>query len=580
MNPDIKTSETKHKDTASHDRILTGSQALIESLLCEGTEVIFGYPGGQIIPVYDALYDYRDRINHVLVRHEQGAAHAAEGYARASGRVGVCMVTSGPGATNTVTGLADAMLDSTPLVVISGQVGTGLLGTDAFQETNFIGITQAVTKWNCQVKRAEDIPEAIAKAFYIAKSGRPGPVVVDITKDAQVQKAPFSYEKICSIRSYDPSPEPDCSKIEEAAKLINLSKKPLVMVGQGVILGGAEHELLAFLDKSGVPAASTLLGLSAIPSAHPQNVGMLGMHGNYGPNIKNKDCDLIIAIGMRFDDRVTGNPERFGINAKVIHFEIDPSEINKIIYADVPVVGDVKRTLPLLTALIHENDHSAWIDEFRACYDVECEKIINRVTRPSSGPLRMGEVVDRVSCATRGDAVLVTDVGQHQMMAARYFKFNRPRSIITSGGLGTMGFGLPAAIGAKLAVPEREVCLFVGDGGFQMNIQELATVFQTGAAVKVILLNNGYLGMVRQWQELFFNHRYSFTQMLSPDFGLIAKANGIEYSLVEQRGELDDAVSRMLMHKGPYVMEVRVENEENVFPMVPAGAELSQIMLE
>ena len=584
MNPDIKTSETKHKDTASqdrqHDRILTGSQALIESLLCEGTEVIFGYPGGQIIPVYDALYDYRDRINHVLVRHEQGAAHAAEGYARASGRVGVCMVTSGPGATNTVTGLADAMLDSTPLGVISGQVGTGLLGTDAFQETNFIGITQAVTKWNCQVKRAEDIPEAIAKAFYIAKSGRPGPVVVDITKDAQVQKAPFSYEKICSIRSYDPSPEPDCSKIEEAAKLINLAKKPLVMVGQGVILGGAEHELLAFLDKSGVPAASTLLGLSAIPSAHPQNVGMLGMHGNYGPNIKNKDCDLIIAIGMRFDDRVTGNPERFGINAKVIHFEIDPSEINKIIYADVPVVGDVKRTLPLLTALVHENDHSAWIDEFRACYDVECEKIINRVTRPSSGPLRMGEVVDRVSCATRGDAVLVTDVGQHQMMAARYFKFNRPRSIITSGGLGTMGFGLPAAIGAKLAVPEREVCLFVGDGGFQMNIQELATVFQTGAAVKVILLNNGYLGMVRQWQELFFNHRYSFTQMLSPDFGLIAKANGIEYSLVEQRGELDDAVSRMLMHKGPYVMEVRVENEENVFPMVPAGAELSQIMLE
>lgn len=584
MNPDIKTSETKHKDTASqdrqHDRILTGSQALIESLLCEGTEVIFGYPGGQIIPVYDALYDYRDRINHVLVRHEQGAAHAAEGYARASGRVGVCMVTSGPGATNTVTGLADAMLDSTPLVVISGQVGTGLLGTDAFQETNFIGITQAVTKWNCQVKRAEDIPEAIAKAFYIAKSGRPGPVVVDITKDAQVQKAPFSYEKICSIRSYDPSPEPDCSKIEEAAKLINLAKKPLVMVGQGVILGGAEHELLAFLDKSGVPAASTLLGLSAIPSAHPQNVGMLGMHGNYGPNIKNKDCDLIIAIGMRFDDRVTGNPERFGINAKVIHFEIDPSEINKIIYADVPVVGDVKRTLPLLTALVHENDHSAWIDEFRACYDVECEKIINRVTRPSSGPLRMGEVVDRVSCATRGDAVLVTDVGQHQMMAARYFKFNRPRSIITSGGLGTMGFGLPAAIGAKLAVPEREVCLFVGDGGFQMNIQELATVFQTGAAVKVILLNNGYLGMVRQWQELFFNHRYSFTQMLSPDFGLIAKANGIEYSLVEQRGELDDAVSRMLMHKGPYIMEVRVENEENVFPMVPAGAELSQIMLE
>ena len=584
MNPDIKTSETKHKDTASqdrqHDRILTGSQALIESLLCEGTEVIFGYPGGQIIPVYDVLYDYRDRINHVLVRHEQGAAHAAEGYARASGRVGVCMVTSGPGATNTVTGLADAMLDSTPLVVISGQVGTGLLGTDAFQETNFIGITQAVTKWNCQVKRAEDIPEAIAKAFYIAKSGRPGPVVVDITKDAQVQKAPFSYEKICSIRSYDPSPEPDCSKIEEAVKLINLAKKPLVMVGQGVILGGAEHELLAFLDKSGVPAASTLLGLSAIPSAHPQNVGMLGMHGNYGPNIKNKDCDLIIAIGMRFDDRVTGNPERFGINAKVIHFEIDPSEINKIIYADVPVVGDVKRTLPLLTALVHENDHSAWIDEFRACYDVECEKIINRVTRPSSGPLRMGEVVDRVSCATRGDAVLVTDVGQHQMMAARYFKFNRPRSIITSGGLGTMGFGLPAAIGAKLAVPEREVCLFVGDGGFQMNIQELATVFQTGAAVKVILLNNGYLGMVRQWQELFFNHRYSFTQMLSPDFGLIAKANGIEYSLVEQRGELDDAVSRMLMHKGPYVMEVRVENEENVFPMVPAGAELSQIMLE
>lgn len=559
---------------------MSGSQAIIESFLAEGAETIFGYPGGAVIPIYDALYDYRDRIDHILVRHEQAAVHAAEGYARATGRVGVCMVTSGPGATNTVTGLADALLDSTPVVLISGQVASSLLGTDAFQETNFIGITQAVTKWNCQVKRAQDIPEAIAKAFYIARSGRPGPVVVDITKDAQVGMMNFCYKKVEHIRSYVPSPAPDREQVAEAARLINLSRRPMAMVGQGVILGDAEKELLAFLEKSGMPAAATLLGLSALPSDHPQNVGMLGMHGNYGPNIKNKDCDLLVAIGMRFDDRVTGDPDKFGMGAKIIHLEIDPSEVNKIIYADVPVVGDVKQTLPMLTEMVSAQDHSAWIAEFRACDKVEEQKIISPALHPTSGRIRMGEAVRKVSDAAPKDAIVVTDVGQHQMFAARYCRYTTPRTLITSGGLGTMGYGLPAAVGAKLGCPDRQVVLFVGDGGLQMNIQELATIMQSHVGVKIVLLNNNYLGMVRQWQELFYNRRYSFTDMLSPEYSLIARANEVGYELVEKREDLDGAIARMLESPEAFLLEVRVEKEDDVFPMVPAGAAVSDIMLE
>ena len=556
--------------------LLTGSQALIESFLREGVETLFGYPGGAIIPVYDALYDYRDRLRHILVRHEQGAVHAAQGYARVSGR----LVTSGPGATNTVTGLADALMDSTPLVLVTGQVGSTLLGTDAFQETNFVGITQAVTKWNCQVKYPEEIPAAIAKAFYIARSGRPGPVVVDITKDAQCATAPFRYERITSIRSYAPTLTPDARRIEEAARLIDEARRPLAMIGQGAILGNAEAELRAFLDRSGMPAASTLLGLSALPSDDPRNVGMLGMHGNYGPNIKNKECDLLVAVGMRFDDRVTGDPAAFGPNARIIHMEIDPSEIDKIVHADVPLVGDVKRTLPLLTERIRPRDHSAWIEEFCACDRIEYERVVRRAIRPDGGRIRMGEAVDAVARAYDRDAVMVTDVGQQQMFAARYFGFRRSRSVVTSGGLGTMGFGLPAAIGAKLGAPDREVVLFAGDGGLQMTIQELATIFQSHVCVKIVLLNNSFLGMVRQWQELFYDRRYSSTEMVNPDFGLIARANGIEYRCVERRGELPQAVAAMKAHAGAYLLEVRVENEENVFPMVPAGAPVSDIRLE
>ena len=559
---------------------MSGSQAIIESFLAEGAETIFGYPGGAVIPIYDALYDYRDRIDHILVRHEQAAVHAAEGYARATGRVGVCMVTSGPGATNTVTGLADALLDSTPVVLISGQVASSLLGKDAFQETNFIGITQAVTKWNCQVKRAQDIPEAIAKAFYIARSGRPGPVVVDITKDAQVGMMDFCYKKVEHIRSYVPTPAPDREQVAEAARLINLARRPMALVGQGVLLGNAEKELVAFLEKSGMPAASTLLGLSALPSDHPQNVGMLGMHGNYGPNIKNKDCDLLVAIGMRFDDRVTGDPDKFGMGAKIIHLEIDPSEVNKIIYADVPVVGDVKQTLPMLTEMVSAQDHSAWIDEFRACDKVEEQKIISPALHPASGRIRMGEAVRKVSDAAPKDTIMVTDVGQHQMFAARYCRYTTPRTLITSGGLGTMGYGLPAAVGAKLGCPDRQVVLFVGDGGLQMNIQELATIMQSRVGVKIVLLNNNYLGMVRQWQELFYNRRYSFTDMLNPEYSLIARANEVGYALAEKREDLDGAIARMLESPGAFLLEVRVEKEDDVFPMVPAGAAVSDIMLE
>ena len=575
----MNTSTPDAQQTAC-EPLMTGSQALLESFLIEGVDTIFGYPGGAIIPVYDALYDYRDRLRHILVRHEQGAVHAAQGYARVSGRVGVCLVTSGPGATNTVTGLADALMDSTPLVLVTGQVGSELLGTDAFQETNFVGITQAVTKWNCQVQRAEDIPAAIAKAFYVARSGRPGPVVVDITKDAQCSVAPFRYKKLVSIRSYVPVPQPDPACIEEAARLINEAQRPLVMVGQGVLLGNAEAELQEFLAKSGMPVASTLLGLSAVPTDSPQYVGMLGMHGNYGPNIKNRDCDLLIAVGMRFDDRVTGNPAHFGENAKIIHLEIDPAEIGKIVQADVPVAGNVRETLPLLTARIRRRDHGDWIAEFRACDRIEQERVIRPALHPAEGRIRMGEAVDTVARAYDNDAVLVTDVGQQQMFAARYFGFRRTRSLVTSGGLGTMGFGLPAAIGAKLGAPERDVVLFVGDGGLQMTIQELGTIFQSRVPVKIVLLNNSFLGMVRQWQELFYGSRYSFTELVNPDFGLIARANGLGYRCVERREELAGAVAEMKESQGAFLLEVRVESEDNVFPMVPAGAPVAEIRLE
>ncbi len=558
---------------------ISGSEAVIRSFLAEGVETIFGYPGGAIIPVYDALYDYRDQINHVLVRHEQCALHAAQGYARATGKTGVCIVTSGPGATNTVTGLADAMLDSTPIVLISGQVASTTLGTDAFQEINFIEITNSVTKWNCQVKRAEDIPEAIARAFYIASSGRPGPVVIDITKDAQVGLMDFEYKQTKFIRSYIPHHDIDNDQILEAARLINLSRKPMALIGQGVILGGAEQELKEFLEKSGIPAASTLLGLSALPSDHPQYVGMLGMHGNYAPNFKNRDCDLLIAIGMRFDDRVTGDPSKFGINAKIIHMEIDPAEVNKLVYADVAVMGDVKRTLPLLTEKITKCDHSAWLDEFRVCYNIEREDIIEPAIERRGPHLRMGEVVDAVSQQFT-DAILVTDVGQQQMFASRYFRFKRSRSIITSGGLGTMGFGLPAAIGAKIGAPERDVCLFVGDGGLQMTSQELGTIYQSQVGVKIVLMNNGFLGMVRQWQELFYNKRYSFTELVNPDFELLAKANRIPYRCVERHEELDEAIAQMRKTEGAFLLDVRVQREENVFPMVPAGQPVDKIRLE
>ncbi len=573
-------SQTAMKEKSEKTVRMTGAEALVKSLINEGTEIVFGYPGGAIMPVYDALYSFQKELNHVLVRHEQGAVHAAQGFARVTGKVGVCIVTSGPGATNAVTGIADAMIDSTPLVVISGQVGSALLGTDAFQETDVVGITQPITKWNYQVKRADEIPEAIARAFYIARSGRPGPVLIDITKDAQFASFDYAYEPKKFIRSYKPVPEVDVLQVQEAAQLINLAKKPLALVGQGVILGLAEKDLLAFLEKTGIPAAWTLLGLSAIPSNHPLNVGMLGMHGNYGPNLKTNEADLIIAIGMRFDDRVTGDLRRYATNAKVIHLEIDQAEINKIIHADVPVLGNVKESLPLLTQLVSENNHAVWVEEFNACYRIEHERIIEKELNPVKAGLTMGEVVDKVSTAFNHDAIMVTDVGQHQMMAGRYFKFKQSRSVVTSGGLGTMGFGLPAAIGAKMGAPDRPVCLFVGDGGFQMTIQELGTIYQTEVPVKIVLLNNNFLGMVRQWQELFFDKRYASTELINPDFQTIAKGYYLTSLKVTKREDLDEAIKTMVNHAGPFLLEVVVEKEGNVFPMVPAGASVSEIRLE
>ncbi len=559
---------------------ITGAEAVVKSLLEEGVKDIFGYPGGSIMPVYDALYDYHDQLHHILVRHEQGAIHAAQAYARVTGKAGVCIVTSGPGSTNLTTGLADAMMDSTPVVCISGQVAAGLLGTDAFQETDIIGISMPVTKWNTQVTKAEDIPAAIAKAFYIARSGRPGPVLVDITKNAQFGKLEFSYKPCTFIRSYRPFIEPDISAINQAADLINNAKKPYVLFGQGVILANAEEEFKKFIEKGDIPAAWTLLGLSALPTNHPLNVGMLGMHGNYGPNLLTNECDVLIAVGMRFDDRVTGDVSRFAKQAKVIHMEIDPAEINKNVKADVAIPGSVKDTLPLLTERIKQGNHTEWIRQFRDLYKIEYEKVISKVLHPESKGITMPEVIHLLAEKTEGDAILVTDVGQHQMMGARYFRFNKTRSLVTSGGLGTMGFGLPAGLGAKIGSPDRTVITIVGDGGFQMTMQEMGTIFQTGAAVKIVLMNNNFLGMVRQWQELFFDKRYASTELINPDFIKLSEGFRIPAARVSERSKLSEAIDTMLAHQGPYLLEVMVEKEGNVFPMVPAGAAVSEIMLE
>ena len=558
---------------------ISGSEALIKSLLNEGVDTIFGYPGGQIMPVFDSLYDYQDKVNHVLVRHEQGATHAAQGYARVSGKVGVALVTSGPGATNAVTGIADAMLDSTPIVVITGQVPSTLLGSDAFQEADVVGITQPICKWSYQIRRPEDIPMAVAKAFYIASSGRPGPVVLDITKNAQVGKFEYEYKKIAYVRSYQPVPEMNFELIKEAAGLINNAKKPLALVGQGVILSGAEKQLAEFLEKADIPAASTILGLSAMPSDYPLNVGMLGMHGNIGPNLKTNECDVLIAIGMRFDDRVTGDLNTYAKQAKIIHFDIDISEIGKNVPVHTKVLGDAKVTLTEVTKLIEKNSHTAWKEEFKPCEEKEFDAVIKEELFPTSGGLKMGEVINKVSEATNHDGVLVTDVGQNQMMGVRYFKYKRTRSVVTSGGLGTMGFGLPAAIGAKYGTPDRTVCLFVGDGGLQMTIQELGTIMQSNLDVKIVVLNNHFLGMVRQWQELFFDERYSETRMKNPDFCMIAKAYEIESKRVDKREELDEAIATMMAHKGPYLLDVQVETKGMVYPMVPAGASITNILL-
>jgi len=577
MKEEIK---TQNKISKNREKIkITGSEAIIRSLIAEGVEVIFGYPGGAIMPVYDALMNFEGKIRHILTRHEQGAIHAADAYARVTGKVGVVFATSGPGATNLVTGIANAMMDSIPIVAITGQVTAPLLGSDAFQETDVVGITMPITKWNYLITKPEEIPGVLSWAFYIARTGRPGPVVIDVAKNAQVGMLEYEYKKCYYIRSYNPDPKIDISKINEAARLINTAKKPYILFGHGVILSDAVKEFREFVEKSGIPSAWTLLGKTALPTDHPLNVGMLGMHGNYAPNIKTNECDLLIAVGMRFDDRVTGDLNRYAKQAKIIHFEIDPAEINKNVKVTVPIVGDVKKTLPLLTERIEKKEHTAWLQEFRELEKIEYEKVIKKALYPEEGGIRMGEVIRVVNEFVDGEAIFVTDVGQHQMFAARYCKVKYPRSFITSGGLGTMGFGLPAAHGAQIANPDKRVILFVGDGGFQMTIQELGAIYQTGAPVKIILLNNRFLGMVRQWQELFFEKRYSETYLINPDFVKIAEGYFIKGRKVEDRKDLKDAIQEMLEHKGPYLLEVSVEKEDNVFPMVPAGASVSEILL-
>ena len=560
---------------------VSGSVALLEILVAENADIIFGYPGGAIMPVYDALYGYSDKLKHVLVRHEQGAIHAAQGFARTSGKVGVVFATSGPGATNLVTGLADAMIDSTPVLCITGQVYAHLLGTDAFQETDVINITTPVTKWNYQITDATEIPSVMAKAFYIAKSGRPGPVLIDITKNAQLQMFNYNgYTKCNHIRSYRPKPIVRKEYIEEAAKLINSAKKPFVIFGQGVILGKAEKEFKNFIEKGGLPAAWTILGLSALPTDHPLNVGMLGMHGNYGPNVLTNECDVLIAVGMRFDDRVTGRLDKYAKQAKVIHLDIDPSEIDKNVKATVPVWGDCKETLPLLTKLIDKKEHSKWIAKFDEYAQEETDICIKKELNPTTEILSMGEVINLLNEVTGGDAVMVTDVGQHQMVTCRYAKFNQSKSNVTSGGLGTMGFALPAAIGAKFGAPDRTVIAIIGDGGFQMTLQELGTIMQENINLKIVILNNQFLGMVRQWQELFHERRYSFTDMTGPDFVALAKAYNIEGQRVSQRAKLKDALKEMLESRNSYLLEVMVGKENNVFPMVPQGCSVAEIRLK
>lgn len=552
----------------------------MRSLEHQGVKTLFGYPGGSIMPVFDALYDHRSTLHHILVRHEQGATHAAQGFARTSGQVGVCLVTSGPGATNTITGIADAMIDSTPIVVIAGQVGTTFLGSDAFQEVDLVGITQPISKWSYQIRRAEDVPYAVARAFYIAASGRPGPVVLDFAKNAQVEKIEYEPLSIDFVRSYVPVPDTDPMSVIRAAEYINKAKKPLVLAGQGVELGGAQDELRRFIEKAQLPVGCTLLGLSVLPSEHPLNMGMLGMHGNLATNVKTNECDVLIAVGMRFDDRVTGNLATYARQAKVIHFDIDPSEINKNVKADVAVLGDCKQTLRAVTELLVPTDHKEWIASFEPYRRKEMEKVIEPEIHPVAGPLNMGEVVRAVSEAAHHEAVLVTDVGQNQMMSARYFKYTRNRSIVTSGGLGTMGFGLPAAVGAAFAVPDRTVCVFMGDGGLQMNLQELGTVMEQKAPVKMILLNNNYLGNVRQWQAMFFHRRYSFTPMLNPDYMKIAEAYGIPSRRVIDRADLHAAIAEMLATDGPFFLEACVVEEGNVLPMTPPGNSVDEMLLE
>ena len=560
---------------------ISGAEAVIRCLINENVDILFGYPGGAIMPVYDEFYKFQDDINHILTRHEQGAVHAAQGYARVSGKVGVCVATSGPGATNLVTGIADAQIDSTPLVCITGQVASSLLGSDAFQETDIIGIATPVTKWSYQITKASEISEIFSKAFFIAKSGRPGPVLIDITKDAQFEILDsFNYEKTQKIRSYKPVPQCDNDSIIEASKLINNSKKPFVVFGQGVILGNAEEEFKSFIEKAGLPSAWTILGLSALPTNHHLNVGMVGMHGNYGPNVLTNECDLLIAVGMRFDDRVTGSLNTYAKQAKIIHFEIDPAEVNKNVKVDVAVLGDVKNTLKEILPHINKNNHSNWRTKFDDFYKIEYSKVIHdEYEKPTDG-ITMAEVIKCINNNSDGKSILVTDVGQHQMVACRYTKFNTSKSNVTSGGLGTMGFALPAALGCKIGAPDREVIAVIGDGGFQMTIQELGTIFQTQAAVKIVILNNDFLGMVRQWQQLFFDKRYASTELVNPDFITISKGYRIESKRVEKRDELNQSVKEMLDYNGPYLLEVCVNKEENVFPMIPTGSSVSDIRLE
>jgi acetolactate synthase-1/2/3 large subunit len=559
---------------------ISGAEAIIHCLLAEGVDLLYGYPGGAIMPVYDELYKFQDKLTHILTRHEQGATHAAQGYARISGKVGVAMATSGPGATNLVTGLADAQIDSTPMVCITGQVPRHLLGSDAFQETDIIGISTPVTKWNYQITKASEIPEVIAKAFYIAKSGRPGPVLIDITKNAQFEEFAFSYQKCIGVRSYNPTPKPDENAINEAAELINSAKKPFIVWGQGVILGKAEEELKAVVEKAGIPAAWTIMGASALDTDHPLNVGMVGMHGNYGPNLLTNECDVLIAIGMRFDDRVTGRLEDYATQAKVIHFEIDPAEINKNVHADVAVLGDSKETLSKLLPMLNANKHEAWHNVFKEKYKIEFDTVIKNDIHPTKDGLTMGEVIEEINVASKHKAAIVTDVGQHQMIACRYAKFKESKSNITSGGLGTMGFALPAAIGAKQGAMDREVVAVIGDGGYQMTIQELGVIFQHQIPVKIVVLNNDHLGMVRQWQELFFDKRYASTVMVNPDFVKIAEGYHIEAKRVSERKDLKAAVQEMIASDKPYFLEVKVEKEDNVFPMIPSGASVSEVRLK